>query len=88
MAASEHLLRFRLYTAEELAAERTRLITLNSGFSSQNMGTKAYQIATRDVLDQLNAIAYVQRERGYSVPDGPRATPNTMVGTVDFSQLS
>lgn len=87
MATQDHLLRFRLMTAEELSTERTRLMALNSGFSQLGMGTKQFALATNQILDQLNAIAFVQRERGYTVPEGPRDVKNTMTSTTDFSQM-
>jgi len=44
-------------------------------------------LALSQVMDQLNAVAYVRRERGYSVPDGPRVTQNTQVGVVNFEDI-
>jgi hypothetical protein len=85
MAAADHYLRFRRMTAEELVTESARLTALNNGFSQMGMGTKQFAMATRDTLDQLNAIAFVQSERGYSVPEGPRDVKNTTVFTTDFS---
>ena len=88
MGMQNHLVRYRRKTNEQLEAELTRLEAINSGFASQNMGTKAFTVALSQVADQLEAASYVLAERGYSVPTGPRATPNHHVGTVDFSQLS
>lgn len=83
---TDHLLRHRLLSADELAAEKARLNLLNSGFASQNLGTKAWTLATRDIIDQLNSIAYVERERGYTVITPSRLNPN--IGTIDFSGVN
>lgn len=85
MAMQNHVVRMRRKTNEQLEAEITRLELLNSGFASQNLGTKAFTLAINNIMDQLEAASYVLSERSYRVPDGPRATPNTMTGTVDFS---
>jgi hypothetical protein len=88
MAVADHLLRYRMMTEAELVTENARLSALNSGFASQNLGTKAFTLALSQVMDQLNAVAYVRRERGYSVPDGPRVTQNTQVGVVNFEDIA
>jgi hypothetical protein len=85
MAVADHLLRYRQKTEAELLAEITRLEALDNGFLTMGMGTKQFALATAQNNDKLNAIAFVRRERGYTVPDGPRATPNVQVGVVDFS---
>lgn len=84
MAYQDHLLRYRLMTNDQLTAEAARLAALNSGFSQQAMGSKNYVIAVAQVLDQQNAVAFVMRERGYSVPDSVATRPTT-VGITDFS---
>ena len=73
-------------TNDQLLAEETRLNTLNSGFASQNLGTKAYTLATRDILDMLNAVAYVLTQRGVTtiVP----SQLNVNIGTTDFSDIN
>lgn len=86
MAYSDHLLRYRMMTADELTAEKARLNALNSGFSQQAMGTKNFSLATRDIIDQLNAVAYVQRERGYTVITPSTLNPN--IGTIDFGGIN
>lgn len=83
---TEHLLRFRLLNDAELAAEKTRLSLLNSGFSQQAMGTKNYTIAVGQLTDQLNAIAFVQRERGGEVVPTDRSA-SYGVGVTDFEQI-
>lgn len=86
VAASDYYLRYRQKTEAELLVEIARLEALDTGFLSMGMGTKQMAFAIGQNNDKLNAVAFVRRERGYVVPDGPRATPNTMTGTVDFSQ--
>lgn len=73
-------------TNEQLEAEEVRLNALNSGFASQNLGTKAFAIATRDVIDQLNAVAYVLTQRGTTVITPSRLNVNQ--GTTDFSGVN
>ena len=86
MAMSDHLLRFRQMTEEELVAERDRLNVMNSGFSAQAMGTKSYQVAVDRILEQLNAIAFVRKERGMAdIP--PPAPVNNNIGITDFSGI-
>jgi len=87
MAVADHLLRYRMMTDAELVTENARLTALNSGFASQNLGTKAFTLALSQVMDQLNTVAFVRRERGYSVPEGVRVTQNTMVGVVNFEYI-
>jgi hypothetical protein len=87
MAYQDHLLRYRLKTSDQLVTEMARLEALNSGFASLGMGTKQFALALSQNIDQMNAVAFVQRERGYTVPDGLRDTKNTMSFTTDFSQI-
>lgn len=83
---NNHLVRMRLKTTEQLQAEITRLELLNSGFASQNLGTKAFTIAIGNVMDQLEAASYVLAERGFTVIIPSRLNPN--IGTIDFSGVN
>jgi hypothetical protein len=87
MSMQDHLLRFRLLSPADLETERLRLTALNSGFSSQAMGTKQYTIAVGQIMDQLNAIAFVQRERGGVVIPTPQEN-NWGEGITNFEMMS
>ena len=87
MAYDSYLLGYRMDSTEDLLTEKARLKALDSGFATMGMGTKQFAFALAQNNDKLQAVNYVLRERGYRVPDGPRATPNTQVGVVDFSEI-
>ena len=84
MAASEWYGYYRSKTSAELVTAIAALeAKLDSGFSSQQIGSKAY---TRDlglIQDRLQAATYIQRERAAA-----SGGQNPNVGGVDFSTLS
>lgn len=86
MAMSDYLLRFRQLTTQELQDKRTALEARDNEFSAQSMGTKSFQRDLRMLQDQLNAIAFVLRERNGLVIIKPPI--NYGVGVTDFSDVS
>lgn len=86
MAYEDHLLRFRQKTTEELTELRTAYEAQETIFSQQSMGSKSYVRDLRLLDDKLQAIAFVLRERGYTVVTPATLNPN--VGVVDFGGLS
>lgn len=60
---TDYLLRFRQKTVEQLQTLQTELEAQQSIFSQQSMGTKSYTRDLRRLDDQLNAIAFVLREK-------------------------
>lgn len=83
MAMTDHLLRFRQKTTEELQTLQAALEAQQAGFTAQSMGTKSYQRDMRRLDDMLNAIAFVLRERGAIVIQKPPV--NYGKGITDFS---
>lgn len=79
----DHLLRFRQKTTEDLQTLQATLESQQTGFASQSMGTKSYARDLRRLDDQLNAIAFVLRERGAIVIQKPET--NYGKGVTDFS---
>ncbi len=86
MAMESYLLRFRAKTTEELLELQAQLEAQQSVFSQQSMGSKGFTRDLRRLDDQLNAIAYVLRERGPLEPIPPPI--NIYEGITDFSQLN
>lgn len=86
MAMNDHLLRYRAKSTEDLLAKQEELEALDaSPFVQQSMGTKSFTVDKRTLTDQLNAIAYVLRERGAIVIRKPLI--NIGVGITDFSRV-
>jgi len=86
MAMHDHLLRFRALSTEALQAKQTALEKLDAApFEQQSMGTKSWTLDRRTITDQLNAIAFVLRERGAIVITPPPI--NVGVGITDFSEI-
>lgn len=85
MAMNDHLLRFRQKTTVDLQALQAKLEAQDDAFQQQSMGTKSFTKDLRYIADQLNAIAYVLRERG-TIAIVPPAI-NIGVGVTDFSQV-
>lgn len=83
MAYSDHLLRFRQKSTEELQALQTQLEAQETIFTQQGMGTKTMTRDLRLLQDKLNAIAFVLRERGSTVIIKAQLNPN--IGVTDFS---
>jgi hypothetical protein len=86
MAMNDHLLRFRSMSTEELQSKRTALEAQETFYSQQTIGTNSFVRDISRLQDQLNAIAYVLRERG-SLAIVPPAN-NLHVGVADFSGIS
>ena len=74
----DYLELYQSFSTEELAAERTRLMTARNGYLSQSMGSKSYSQELTRVDAQLRARVRVQNERSSS------RTPASSRGTVDF----
>lgn len=85
MAAQDHLLRFRSKSSADLLVKQVALEAQDDAFQQQSMGTKSFTKDVRYIQDQLNAIAYVLRERGAIVISAPPV--NVGVGITDFSQI-
>lgn len=85
MAMQDHLLRFRQKTTGDLLIKQAALEAQDDAFTQQSMGTKSFTKDSRLIQDQLNAIAYVLRERGAIVISAPPV--NVGVGMTDFSQI-
>ena len=83
MAVADFLLRFRSLSTAALQAKQTALEAQDTIFQSQGMGTKTMTRDLRLLQDQLNAIAFVLKERG-CVTIIP-AVINHNIGVVDFS---
>lgn len=86
MAVQDHLLRFRQKSTADLQALQAKLEAQDDALQQQSMGTKSFTKDTRYITDQLNAIAYVLRERGAIVIVPPPI--NVGVGIADFGQIS
>ena len=85
MAYTDYLLRYRAKDTAALEALRTALEARETTIVSQSMGTKSITRDLRMLQDQLNAIAYVLKERGATVIVKP--VINHGIGVVDFSQI-
>lgn len=85
MAMESHLLRYRAKTTEYLQAKQLELEALDTPFSQQSMGTKSFTVDKRTLTDQLNAIAYVLRERGAIVIRKPAI--NIGAGVTNFENV-
>lgn len=86
MAMTDHLLRFRAMTTGDLLVRRAALELRDNEFASQSMGTKNFARDLRYLQDQLNAIAFVLRERGDL--SFPAPAVNYGQGITDFSGIS
>lgn len=86
MAMSDHLLRFRALSTEDLQTKQAALEKLDAApFQQQSMGTKSWTMDRRTITDQLNAIAFVLRERGAIVITKPDI--NYGCGVTDFENV-
>lgn len=86
MAMSDHLLRFRALSTGALQTKQAELEKLDAApFQQQSMGTKSWTMDRRTITDQLNAIAFILRERGAIILEPPPV--NVGVGITDFSQI-
>ena len=79
MAMNDHTMRFRTKSTEWLRAREAELEAQETIFSSQAMGNTSMQRDLRLLQDQLNAIAYVLKERS--------TVGNVGVGITDFSNI-
>ncbi len=85
MAASDWHGYYRSKSTAEIDAAITSLeAKLDSGFTSQQVGGKAYTRDLNLIQDRLTAASYVQRERAASAAGGG-GNPN--IGVVDFGDL-
>jgi hypothetical protein len=85
MAYPQYLLRFRAMTTDQLTARQAALWAQETIFTQQQMGGKSM---TRDLTrleDQLEAIAFVLRERGSLTIIKP--TVNLGIGCTDFGGI-
>ena len=83
---TDHLLSYRMESNDDLLAEKTALKNQRSVFVSQGMGSKTFQRDLRLLEERLQAVNFVLRERGYTIPDS-RPTPNTMIFTTSFGNI-
>lgn len=88
MAMTDYLLRFRQLTTQELQDKRAALEARDNEFQSQSMGTKSFARDLRQLQDQLNAIAFVLRERGDLNSITTKPPTNYGVGITDFECIS
>ena len=82
---NDYLLRFRSKTTEELLTKQRELEEQESAFVTQAEEDRSYTKDLGFIRDQLNAIAFVLRERGGVAIT--RAPVNVNIGTIDFSQI-
>lgn len=76
-----------MMSTEDLLAKQVLLEKQNSVFSSQSMGSKSFIRDLRYLTDQLNAIAFVLRERGYTGIIEPPAAGNYGYGTTSWESM-
>lgn len=86
MALSDYLVRFRSLSTEALLEKQVSLEAQDTIYQSQSLGTRSFARDLRMMNEQLNAIAYVLRER--SPVTQPTGEPSEFVGTTDFSASS
>jgi hypothetical protein len=86
MGYESHLLGYRQYSTDELAAERTTLMAARTTFVSQSMGSKSFQRDLRLLEERLQAVNFVIRSRGSLEPIKP--VINYGVGQTDFNGVS
>ncbi len=85
VALQDYLLRFRMLTNDQLVAKQAALESQETFFSQQGMGSKSMTRDLRLLQDQLNAIAFVLRERGTTTVTPIKQNP--CIGHVDFSEI-
>lgn len=83
---ADYLIRYRSLSTEALLEKQAALEAQDTIYSSQSLGTRSFTRDLRLVNEQLNAIAYVLRERAPVTQ--PTGEPNEFVGTVDFSNVN
>lgn len=82
---SDHLIRYRSKTTEELEALLASYEAQETNLSQQAMGTKSFTRDLHILDDKMQAIAYVLRERGALEPI--KVPVNIGVGITDFSDI-
>ena len=85
MAYTDYLLRFRAMSSADLAVKQAALEAKDTILSQQSMGSKAFTRDLRLLQDQLNAIAYVLKERSATTIIKPII--NHGIGITDFSEV-
>lgn len=85
MAYTDYLLRYRAKDTASLEALQTALEAKETTIVSQSMGSKSLTRDLRMLQDQLNAIAFVLKERSATVIIKP--VINHGIGVTDFSEI-
>ena len=85
MAYTDFLLRYRSLSNDALVAKQAALEAKDTILSQQSMGSKAFTRDLRLLQDQLNAIAYVLKERSATTIIKPII--NHGIGITDFSEV-
>lgn len=83
MAMSDHLLRYRQETDDDLIAEKTRLKAQETVFNQQQQGGTSMTRDLKLLTDKINAVCFVLAERGSQITQ--RAPNDQSFGVTDFS---